>query len=69
MDDMESIRRAGAAARRAGTPLLENPYYETDALPIVTGEDVYAWARKAQAWEDGWRGDVDPPATGAGKTC
>ncbi|MGJ7575420.1 CrpP-related protein [Variovorax sp. RB2P76] len=56
---LEEITKSGASARRSGTSLLKNPFYERDSMPSATGESMTTWSLKAQAWTNGWRAADD----------
>jgi hypothetical protein len=43
-----------------GRPLRDNPYYQSENLPVSESAALYrAWQMKAEAWEKGWRSQDD----------
>lgn len=50
------IHNEGVMARTMGRPQRENPYYESENLPVSESAAAYrAWQMRAEAWEQGWR--------------
>ena len=54
---LSEAQKAGATARAIGMSFLCNPYYDTEKMPVTTGQSVAEWERFALAWELGWRMD------------
>jgi hypothetical protein len=52
----KQIHNEGSMARGLGRSLRENPYYQSENLPVSESAAAYrAWQMKAEAWEQGWR--------------
>jgi hypothetical protein len=52
----KQIYNDGGMARADGRSLRENPYYQSENLPVSESAALYrAWQMKAEAWEQGWR--------------
>jgi hypothetical protein len=52
----KQIYTDGVEARTMGRTLRDNPWYQSENLPVSESAAVYrAWQMKAEAWEQGWR--------------
>ncbi|WP_092578990.1 CrpP-related protein [Achromobacter sp. NFACC18-2] len=52
------IRKQGALAARQGLTLWDCPYLKAEAMPGHTGGSLSGWKAKVDAWEEGWRTEV-----------
>ena len=61
--DQKKLEREGARAAAAGRGIQSNPYLRPDSMSAATGEPLQEWARKNDAWHDGF---VDASRTAPG---
>jgi len=55
----KQIQELGAEAARHGLRLWDCPYYRAAAMPGHTGESIARWLRRVQAWETGWKREIE----------
>jgi len=55
----DDIQKLGAQAAREGLSLFDCPYFRARALPGYTGESIFSWKQKVDAWELGWRNETE----------
>ncbi|AUZ18046.1 CrpP-related protein [Achromobacter xylosoxidans] len=55
----DDIQKLGAKAAREGLTLFDCPYFLSKALPGYTGESILSWKQKVDAWELGWRDEIE----------
>lgn len=60
----EDIQAQGAQAARNGWSVFDCPYFRADAMPGHTGESISDWREKVDAWEMGWKKEVESWITG-----
>lgn len=53
------IQKLGALSARLGLTLLDCPFLRARAMPGHTGERPTEWRAKVEAWEEGWRSEVE----------
>nr|WP_302053203.1 CrpP-related protein [Achromobacter pestifer] len=53
------IQKLGALSARVGLTLLDCPFLRARAMPGHTGERPREWRAKVDAWEDGWKSEVE----------
>lgn len=56
--DEEELEREGRTAAAAGQDWRTNPFLRRDRMPMTTRESVGEWARKRDAWQRGYEGEI-----------
>ncbi|WP_304413497.1 CrpP-related protein [Achromobacter sp. RTa] len=57
------IQKLGALSAQVGLTLLDCPFLRARAMPGHTGERPWEWRTKVEAWEDGWKSEVEKRCT------
>ncbi|WP_338130928.1 CrpP-related protein [Achromobacter denitrificans] len=57
------IQKLGALSARLGLTLLDCPFLRARAMPGHTGERPREWRAKVEAWEDGWKSEIEKRCT------
>lgn len=55
----DDIQKLGAQAAREGLTLWDCPYLRAEEMPGHTGRPLAEWRQKVEAWEAGWKEEVE----------
>ena len=51
----KTLQKRGAEARAQGRSIFDNPFYASDMVPAISGDDILEWQNKVEAWNLGWK--------------